>query len=94
MHRKNLCFKCDKAIHLWKEYREGGGGNIELNSTTIALPERQNVRPHTTSINESVTTFKRGHWMLESFDLKILVAEGGLEATLSLISLTRKDLVI
>ena len=74
-----------------REYREGGGGKVELNSTTIAPPERQADWTPTTSANRNV--FKRGHRMFESLNLRLLVAEGGFEATISLANPTKKDLL-
>ena len=75
------------------EYRGGGGGKVELNSTTIAPPKRQADWPPVTSIKESVSTFKRGHRVVESLIRRLLVAEGGFEAILSLVSSTKKCLV-
>ena len=67
------------------------GGKVEMNSTTIAPPERQADWPPANSTNGNV--FKRGHQVLESLSLRLLVVEGGFEATLSLASLTKKNLV-
>ena len=74
-----------------RECREGGGGKVELNSTMIAPPKRQADWPPATSTNGSV--FKQGHRVLESLSLRLLVAEGGFEATLSLASPIKKCLV-
>lgn len=38
--KKGLCFKCGKAYHMARECRVSGGGNVELNPTTIAPSER------------------------------------------------------
>lgn len=76
-----------------REYRDGGGGKIELNSTTIVSPERQADWPLATSIKESVSTFKRGHRMLENLSRRLLMAECNFEATFLLVSPTKKNLV-
>ena len=60
---------------------KAGDENVELNSTTIAPPERQADWTPTTSANGNV--FKRGYRMFESLSLRLLVAEGGFEATIS-----------
>ena len=39
--KKGLCFKCGKPGHMMRECRDGGDGNVELNSTTIAPLEKQ-----------------------------------------------------
>ena len=69
---------------------EGGGGKVELNYTTIAPPERQAEWPPANSINEHV--FKRGHRVLESLNRRLLIAEGGFEATLSIAIPNKKGL--
>ena len=69
---------------------KAGDENVELNSTTIAPSERQSDWPPVTSTNENM--FKQGHRVLESLNLRLLVAEG-FEATLSLASPTKKSLV-
>jgi hypothetical protein len=60
-----------------KECREGGGGKVELNSTTIAPPERQADWPHATLIKKSASTFKWRHRVLESLSRRLLIAEDG-----------------
>ena len=89
--KKGLCFKCGKVGHMARECREGRGGKVELNYTTITPPERQADWPPATSIKENV--FKRGNRVLESLSRRLLVAEGGFEATHSLVSRTKKGLV-
>ena len=39
--KKGVCFKCGKLGLIARDCREGGGGKVELNSTTIAPPGRQ-----------------------------------------------------
>ena len=89
--RKGLCFKCGKTDHMARESHEGGGGKVELNSSTIAPTKRQADWPPANAINGSV--FKRGHRVLESLSRNLLVAEGGFEATLSIASPTKKGLI-
>lgn len=88
--KKDLCFKCGKAGHIERECREGRTGKIELNSSTISprQPEELEI-----IIKYKIPTFKRGHKVLESLSLKMLVAEGGFEAKLSLINPFSKYLV-
>ena len=74
-----------------RDCREGGDEKIELNSTTIAPPERQADWLPVSSINEHV--FKRGHRVFENLSRTLLVAEGGFEATLSIASPTKKCLI-
>ena len=74
-----------------RECREGGGRKVELNSTTIAPPERQADWPPANSINKYV--FKRGHQVLESLNRRLLIAEGGFEALLSIASPSKKGLI-
>lgn len=78
-----------------REYRKGAkeGKKVELHFTMISPPERQVGKPYATSVNESVSTFKRGHRMLESLNLKMLVTEGGFEVELYLINSPNKGLV-
>lgn len=66
--KKKLCFSYGKAGYITRVYREGvsGGGEVELNSITILSPEKQTEKLHTTSIKESMSTFKRKHRVLES----------------------------
>jgi hypothetical protein len=75
-----------------RECREGGRGKVELNSTMVAPPERQVNWPPANSINENV--FKRGHRVIKSLSRRLLVAEGGFEATLSIVSPTKKYLIM
>jgi hypothetical protein len=68
----------------------GGTGKIECNSTTISPREVEELE---TLIKDRGQTFKRGHKVLESLSLKMLVVEGGFEAKLSLINPSSKRLV-
>lgn len=70
--------------------REEGTGNIELNSTTISPRQAEKLE---TLIKYRGPTFKRGHKMFKNLSLKMLVAEGGFEAKLSLINPSSKELV-
>jgi hypothetical protein len=57
----------------------------------IASSERQADWPSANSINGSV--FKRGHRVLESLSRRLLVADGGFEATLSIARPIKKCLI-
>ena len=45
----------------------------------------QDERPNVTSSKESVSTFKRGHHVFESLNLKMLVVEGGFKTKIFLL---------
>ena len=87
--KKGLCFTCGKAGHVARDCREGGTGKVECNSTMISPRQAEELE---TLIKDRGPTFKRGHKVLESLSLNMLVAEGSFEAKLSLINPSSKRL--